>query len=139
MARDELNAVTVLVVDDHELTRNLVSEILHSIGVTKVLEANSGEEALSRLLDEPVDLVICDWNMSSMSGLELLKRLRREARFDRVPLLMLTAEAYPENINEAFEMGVTDYVIKPFSSGVLAKKIRAILDKCLVRPGLFLK
>lgn len=120
---------TVLVVDDHGLTREMVRSILRGIGFNKIIQAESGTEALQRLEDHPVDLILCDWNMPGGSGLELLRALRSNPKYKDIPFLMLTAEAYRENIVAAVKAGVTDYVAKPFTAGTLSQKIAEILKK----------
>lgn len=119
--------LTILVVDDHSLTRTMVKAILRGIGFENVLQAESGIQAINTVMTEKVDLVICDWNMPEGNGLEVLRTLRADARFKNLPFLMLTAEAYRENVVAAVEAGVSDYVIKPFTSDVLVEKLGTVL------------
>jgi two-component system chemotaxis response regulator CheY len=119
----------ILVVDDHSLTRTMVKAILRGIGFENVLQAENGAAAVDIVMSEPVDLVICDWNMPEANGLDVLRTLRADARFKKLPFLMLTAEAYRENVTAALEAGVTDYVIKPFTSDVLIDKLDSILRR----------
>jgi two-component system chemotaxis response regulator CheY len=123
----------ILVVDDHSLTRTMVKAILRGIGFENVLQAENGADAVGIVMSEPVDLVICDWNMPEANGLDVLRSLRADARFKKLPFLMLTAEAYRENVTAALEAGVTDYVIKPFTSDVLIDKLDSILRRITVK------
>jgi two-component system chemotaxis response regulator CheY len=119
----------ILIVDDHTLTRTMVKAILRSLGFENVLQADSGASAVRTVMSEPVDLVICDWNMPEGNGLEVLRTLRADTRFKELPFLMLTAEAYRENVGAAMEAGVSDYVIKPFTADVLVAKLETILKR----------
>ncbi len=118
-----------LVVDDHPLTREMVRSILRSIGFNKILQAESGVQAQEIIENQKVDIVLCDWNMPNGSGIDLLRAIRANPRFQDLPFLMLTAEAYRENIVAAVKAGVTDYVAKPFTAGALSQKISEILAK----------
>ena len=121
--------IHILVVDDHPLTRNMVKSILKGVGFDNVYQAENGHLAVTRIFEEDIGLVICDWNMPNLSGLEVLRQIRADERFKELPFLMLTAEAYRENIVEAVKSGVTDYMIKPFTAEILMKKIEAVLHK----------
>lgn len=123
----------ILIVDDHALTRTMVKAILRGIGFEHVVQAESGANAVQVVMSEPVDLVICDWNMPDGNGIEVLRTLRADTRFKKLPFLMLTAEAYRENVTAAMEAGVTDYVIKPFTSDVLIDKLETTLRKVFGR------
>lgn len=120
--------LTILVVDDHPMTRNMVKAILKGLGFDNIVQAENGEFAVQRIFEDQVDLVICDWNMPHMSGLEVLKRVRSEEKFKALPFLMLTAEAYRENVNAAMTSGVTDYIVKPFTAETLANKLEGVLS-----------
>ncbi len=125
--KDVDGATKVLVVDDYALTRDMVKSILRQLGFVNILAAEDGAMALQLLREEKVGLIICDWNMPRMSGLALLREVRGDEKLKAVPFLMLTAEAYRENIVEAVKAGVTDYIVKPFTSQVLAEKIESVL------------
>ena len=120
-------SIRVLVVDDHTLTRTMVKAILRGLGFTHVQQAENGAAALDRLAIEPVDLVICDWNMPNFNGIELLRAVRSEEQFKDLPFLMLTAEAYRENVAAAIQAGVSDYMIKPFTAETLGQKVAGIM------------
>lgn len=118
----------VLVVDDHMLTREMILSILRGLGLADVTLAESGEQAFGMLKTRRIDAVICDWNMPNGSGIELLRLMRADPRFVSIPFLMLTAEAYRENVVAAVKAGVTDYIAKPFTAETLAQKLESILS-----------
>jgi two-component system chemotaxis response regulator CheY len=113
----------------------MVRAILRGIGFDNVMQAETGASAVDFVMTQPVDFIICDWNMPEGNGLEVLRAIRADGRFQKLPFLMLTAEAYRENVLAAVEAGVTDYVIKPFTSDVLIEKLDQILGKRLSPPG----
>ena len=121
--------VSILVVDDQALTRSMVKSILKGLGYAVVLVAESANIAMELLENEKVDLIICDWNMPQMTGLEFLKKVRSIPSLRKIPFLMLTAEAYRENVSAAIAAGVTDYIAKPFTPDVLAEKVEKTLRK----------
>ena len=116
-----------LVVDDFSTMRRIIKNLLHDLGYANVIEADDGTTALPLLKEGNVDFLITDWNMPGMSGLELLKQVRADARLAKMPVLMLTAEAKREQIVEAVQAGVSGYVIKPFTAATLKEKIDKIL------------
>ena len=112
-----------MVIDDHFQTRDMVKTILRSVGFQKIIQADDGSSAVYKLKDEPIDLIICDWNMPDMSGIEFLSVIRKNQYHSNVPFLMLTAEVYKENVQEAIEKGVTDYIAQPFTAETLINKV----------------
>ena len=130
MASTEIDkSIKVLVVDDYALTRDMVKSILRQLGFTNIVTAEDGIQALELLSEDKIGLVVCDWNMPRMSGLALLREVRGRERSQDLPFLMLTAEAYRENIMEAVKAGVSDYVVKPFTAQILSEKIDKGLSK----------
>jgi two-component system chemotaxis response regulator CheY len=123
MENERVGEIHVLVVDDHFPTRDMVKTILRSVGFTKISQADNGAAALMKVEEQNIDLVICDWNMPGTSGIEFLTALRSKDRYKNLPFLMLTAEAYRENVKQAIENGVTDYITKPFTAQVLTQKV----------------
>jgi two-component system chemotaxis response regulator CheY len=114
-----------LVVDDSSTMRRIVVNSLQRIGFTEVVEAADGKEALDRF-DASVKFVITDWNMPTMTGTELARALRE--RGEQVPILMVTARSVREDIIEAMEAGVNNYIVKPFTPQILKEKIDALLS-----------
>ncbi len=115
----------ILVVDDFSTMRRIVRNNLKQLGYENVVEAEDGAPALDRIREGDIALVICDWNMPGMTGIELLRHVRRDPRFADLPFLMVTAEAKKENVVEAIQAGVSNYVVKPFTAQVLAQKLEA--------------
>ena len=127
-ALDSVNkSIKVLVVDDYALTRDMVKSIVRQLGFVNVQSVENGQAALEVVRREEVGLIICDWNMPCVSGLEVLRQVRSLPGGKTRPFLMLTAEAYRENVMEALKAGVSDYIVKPFSSQTLAEKIALVL------------
>jgi two-component system chemotaxis response regulator CheY len=119
----------VLVVDDFATMRKIVRNILKQIGFEDITEAEDGNVALRVLKNEKVGLVVTDWNMPNMSGLDLLREIRHDPQNSNLPVLMVTAEGLKENVMEAVKAGVNNYVVKPFTAEVLQEKIETIFKK----------
>ncbi|MCG2747857.1 MAG: response regulator [Desulfobulbaceae bacterium] len=119
---------TVLLVDDSVTMRKIIRNILIGIGITRVLEANDGMEGLQLIKTEAIDLVISDWSMPRMNGLEMIKKIRTNSQFDTIPIVMVTAEV-EEEIEKAMHLGVDDYLRKPFNL-LDMKKMIAKFTEC---------
>lgn len=120
--------MTVLVVDDSSVMRRIIRGHLQAMGIHKVIEAKDGREALEIIDQEEVGLVLSDWCMQVMHGIEVLKRLRaREATRD-LPFIMISAEAQPHLMREANNAQVSEYVVKPFTRKDLAKSIAKVFQ-----------
>ena len=118
--------IRILVVDDSLVMRRIVRNHLRAIGFESVIEAGGGREALRILEGEKIDLVLSDWCMHGMHGIEVLRATReREATRD-IPFIMVTAEAQPHLILEAMQARVSDYVIKPFTRDDLRESIEKV-------------
>lgn len=120
--------MSILLVDDFATMRRIIKNILRQLQFNNILEADDGTTAWELLQRQKVDFIISDWNMPNMTGLELLRKVRGDERFKDLPFLMVTAEAQQENILEAAQAGVSNYVIKPFTPDVLEQKIKKILQ-----------
>jgi len=118
-----------MVVDDFATMRRIVRKILKDLQFQEIIEAENGAEAFRLLKTNKVDLIVSDWNMPTMNGLELLKQVRADERLKDIPFLMVTAEGQKENIIGAIQAGVSNYVVKPFSAAVLAEKLAKILPQ----------
>lgn len=121
--------MNVLVVDDYKSMIRIVRGLLNQLGFTNVDEAMDGPSALSMIRSKDYGLVLSDWNMQPMTGLELLKEVRAEARTRALPFVMVTAEAKAENVVAARQAGVNNYVIKPFTLAVLKQKLTTVLGE----------
>lgn len=122
-------SIKILVVDDFPTMRRIVRNLLKDLGYDNVEEAEDGQIGLSKLQGGNFDLVVSDWNMPNMDGLELLKAIRADAALAKIPLLMVTAEAKKENIVAAAQAGASGYVVKPFTAAVLEEKLNKIFEK----------
>jgi two-component system chemotaxis response regulator CheY len=117
----------ILIVDDYKTMLKIIRNLLLQLGFTQVDEATDGPAALELMRNKRYQLVISDWNMAPMTGLELLKNVRAAADTKDVPVIMVTAESKTENVVAAKEAGVNNYIIKPFTAAVLKTKIAAVL------------
>lgn len=117
-----------LVVDDFSTMRRIVRNLLKELGFTVVQEAEDGVEALAKLRADEFDFVVSDWNMPNMTGIELLRNIRADAKLKHLPVLMVTAEAKKENIIEAAQAGASGYVVKPFTAATLDEKLKKIFN-----------
>jgi two-component system chemotaxis response regulator CheY len=119
----------ILIVDDFITMRRIIKGSLKKIGFNNIIEAEDGNMALSEMKKDKIDLVISDWNMPHMTGLELLKAIRKDQALKDVPFIMVTAEGQRENVLHAVQEGVNNYVIKPFTPEVLAEKIKKVFKE----------
>lgn len=125
----KLNAnVKILIVDDFATMRKILKNLLFQMGFKNVIEADDGTTALEVLAKEKVDLIISDWNMPKMTGIELLKAVRNDENLKSVKFIMVTAESQKENVIEAIKLGVNQYVVKPFTPEVLREKLEKVLN-----------
>lgn len=116
----------ILVVDDFQTMRRIIRNYLRQLGFNNVEEAEDGDVALAKLQEASFDFVITDWNMPKMTGIDLLKEIRSQNDFRNIPVLIITAEAEKENVVQAAQAGVNDYIVKPFTPEVLQAKIERI-------------
>ena len=116
-----------LVVDDSQTMRRIVNNALKNIGYEEIIEAEDGKDAIGKLYIEKVDFIITDWNMPNMSGLEFTKAVRGDEQFADLPILMVTTRGMKEDVMEALQARVNNYVVKPFTPAVLKEKIDQIL------------
>lgn len=122
-------SIPILVVDDFNTMRRIVKNCLRQLGFDNVTEAEDGAIALDKLKSSSFKLVISDWNMPNMMGIDLLKAVRGDEGLKHLPFLMVTAEAQKENVIEAAKAGVSNYIIKPFTADDLQKKLEAVFTK----------
>lgn len=113
----------ILVVDDFATMRRIVKNILTQLGYKNIIEADDGSTALNVLKSEKIDLIISDWNMPKMTGLDLLKAVRGDSSLADTPFIMVTAEAQQDNIILAVKAKVSQYIVKPFTAETLAEKL----------------
>ncbi len=118
--------IKILIVDDFATMRKIIKNILIQLGFKEILEADDGTTALEILKKQKVDLIISDWNMPKMNGLELLKAIRRDENLKNIRFIMVTAEAQKDNVIEAIKCGVNQYVVKPFTPETLKEKLEKV-------------
>jgi two-component system, chemotaxis family, chemotaxis protein CheY len=121
--------IKILVVDDFATMRKVIRNLLKQVGYENIVEAEDGVIALKILKSQKIDLVVSDWNMPNMTGLELLKAVRSDEDLKTTPFLMVTAEALQDNVIAAVKAGVSNYIVKPFTAETLNDKITKILEK----------
>ena len=121
--------IKVLVVDDFPTMRRIVKNLLKQLGFENIDEAEDGAQALVKLKAGGYCLVVSDWNMPVMEGIDLLKHVREDETLKAIPFLMVTAEAEKDKVITAIKAGVDNYVVKPFTAEVLKEKLEKIADK----------
>jgi two-component system chemotaxis response regulator CheY len=119
----------ILIVDDFATMRGIIKNLLRDLGFTNVAEADDGHTALPVLRAGNFEFLITDWNMPIMTGLDLLKAVRADAKLAKLPVLLVTAEAKRDQIVEAAQAGVNGYVVKPFTANTLKEKIDKIFER----------
>lgn len=117
----------ILIVDDYRTMLRIIRNLLKQLGFNNVEEATDGSAALQKLRDKNFGLVISDWNMEPMSGLQLLKEVRSDIKLKETPFIMITAESKSENVVAAKEAGVSNYIVKPFNAATLKGKLSSVL------------
>lgn len=121
------SAVNVLIVDDQQSMRGICKYILTQLGFTNIIEAKSGRDALGKLEQSNVDLIISDWNMEDIDGLTLLRVIRKHPKTSGMPFIMATGRSDKEQVKEAISSGVNNYIIKPFDALTMKKRIEAVI------------
>lgn len=119
-------SMKILVVDDMVTMRKIVRNILKQLGFANTDEAENGEEGLQKLRGGSYNFVVSDWNMPVMMGIDMLRAIRADESLKKIPVLMVTAEAQKENLMEAVQAGVSNYVVKPFTAETMQDKINKI-------------
>jgi two-component system, chemotaxis family, chemotaxis protein CheY len=117
----------ILIVDDYKTMLRIIRNLLKQLDFDNVEEASDGSEALAKLKAGNFGLVISDWNMAPMTGLDLLKEVRADARLRELPFIMITAESKTENVIAAKQAGVSNYIVKPFNAETLREKIEKVM------------
>jgi len=122
-------SMKILVVDDFATMRRIVKNILKQLGFENICEADDGSTALDVLKSEKIGLIISDWNMPKMQGIDLLKAVRASEEWKNIPFLMVTAEGKQEQVIEAAKNKVNNYIVKPFTPETLIEKLNKIFEK----------
>jgi two-component system chemotaxis response regulator CheY len=119
--------IPILIVDDYKTMLRIIRNLLKQLNFNNVDEATDGSEALRKLREKKFGLVISDWNMEPMTGLQLLREVRSDIKLKDMPFIMVTAESKTENVIAAKEAGVSNYIVKPFNAETLKQKLVAVL------------
>jgi len=117
----------ILIVDDYKTMLRIIRNLLKQLGFENVDEATDGTAALQKIRERPYGLVISDWNMEPMTGIELLREVRADEKVQRTPFIMVTAESKTENVIAAKQAGVNNYIVKPFNAETLKKKLNSVI------------
>ncbi|MBL6946548.1 MAG: response regulator [Rhodospirillales bacterium] len=119
----------ILIVDDYRTMLRILRNLLRQLDFRNVEEATDGAEALERLREGGCGLIISDWNMKPMTGIQLLRHVRSDEKLKRIPFIMVTAESKPDNVVAAKQAGVSNYIVKPFNAETLRGKIASVLGE----------
>jgi two-component system chemotaxis response regulator CheY len=122
--------MNILVVDDYATMTKIIRNLLKQIGFSNIDEARDGSSALDLMRERQYGLVISDWNMEPMSGLELLREVRADEHLKGTPFIMVTAESKTDNVIVAKQAGVSNYIVKPFNAETLKNKIASVFGTC---------
>lgn len=119
--------MNILIVDDYKTMLRIIRNLLKQLGFNNVDEATDGSMALQKLRDKQYGLLISDWNMEPMSGLQLLQEVRADNKLKNLPVILITAESKTENVKAAKEAGVNNYIVKPFNAATLKSKLTSVI------------
>ena len=117
----------ILIVDDYQTMLRILANLLKQLNFSNIEDAKDGAEALEKLRAEKFDMVISDWNMEPMTGIELLREVRGDETLKHLPFIMITAESKSENVIAAKEAGVSNYIVKPFNAETLKGKMVSVI------------
>jgi PleD family two-component response regulator len=118
---------TVCVVEDEKVSRTMIVEMLKKIGISKIVASTNGQIALEKLKTQKADLIISDWHMPVMDGLEFFRAVKKEKAFEDTPFLMVTVEDSKEKVVEALKIGIRDYIVKPLHKNSFESKVKTLL------------
>ena len=121
--------MNVLIVDDYKTMLRIIENLLKQLGFKNIVQATDGQSALQHLSERSFGLIISDWNMQPMTGLQLLKEVRANDRLKPIPFIMVTAESKTENVIAAKEAGVNNYIVKPFNAETLKQKLVSVIGQ----------
>lgn len=119
----------VLIVDDNEAMRRIMATLMGQLGFTAIVDASDGKDALEKLGQQEVSMIISDWDMTPMTGIELLRAVRSDAKLYALPFIMVTAQSKTDYAVAAKEAGVSSYLVKPFTAQTLKAKLVGIFGK----------
>ena len=120
-------SMPILIVDDYKTMLRIIRSLLRQLGFENVDEAADGSEALQKMHDKSYELIISDWHMQPMTGIELLTEIRADSEMKDTPFIMITAESKTDTVIRAKEAGVSNFIVKPFDAEILKEKLTAVL------------
>lgn len=126
---DSFPNATILIVDDSVIIRRHLAGILKKLGLRNIHYAEDGSSALREVKVRAYDLIMLDWNMPHVSGIDTLRALISDEATQKTPVIMVTGEALRENIIAAVQVGANDYIVKPYTEEMVLSKVRSILRK----------
>jgi len=121
--------MNVLIVDDYQTMLRILRNLLRQLNFKNIDGASDGSEALKKLRAKAFGLIISDWNMEPMTGIQLLREVRADEKLKHIPFVMITAESKSENVIAAKEAGVSNYIVKPFNAETLKGKLISVLGE----------
>lgn len=121
----------ILIVDDYSTMLRIIRNLLNQLGFNNIHEASNGQDALEKIkgINPPPKLIISDWNMEPICGLDLLKNIRANDNYKNIPFIMVTAESKAENVMAAKQAGANNYIVKPFNAATLKQKLNSVLGE----------
>jgi len=130
-ADSNLNDISVLLVEDIKMMQELTSHALNCLGIKKILKATNGQDAYDLYKTHPPDIIICDWQMAPLNGLEMAKKIRRDTSSATrcVPIIMITGYASESYVKRARDAGVNEFLVKPFTAKALASRLSAVISR----------
>jgi len=128
---ESIKSKRILIVDDAKSMRALLAAILREFGITRIDEADDGEQAFQKIKVSGYDLVLCDWEMPKMSGIDLLKKVRDDESINQVPFVMVTSLSNTDKVKQAIAVGTNDYVVKPINTETIMSKVVGVLSRTI--------
>jgi len=123
--------ITILIADDNEMMSNLIKLMLERNGFKNIIEVRDGSSAFNLLKSQKIDLIIADWHMEGLSGIELLQKVRADGDIGKMPFIIVSVEGLDVSIDTAFKYGVSDFISKPFKMEVLMERLSRVMEKSL--------
>jgi two-component system chemotaxis response regulator CheY len=130
----DINKLRILVVDDFNMMRSVIKNLLRELHYSHIDEAENGHAALRMLQKNKYDLVLTDWNMPIMNGLELVNAMKKDDGLNHIPIVMITSEMKKEHVLDAIKAGASGYILKPFNAATLNDNLKRVAHKRLSRP-----
>jgi len=121
--------ISILIADDNEMMSNLIRIMLEKNGFKNIIEVRDGTSAFNNIKTQKIDLIIADWHMEGISGIELLQKVRTDEKISGTPFIIVSVEGLDVSIDKAFKLGVSDFISKPFRMDVLMETLTKVMEK----------